>query len=106
MACTYLGPTVLALYWRRTTRAGAVASLVSGFLTVLLFWCLGYAGIGKEGLTGPAAERFAPLYLFGLDPLVYGLVVSFVLESSSAYAPYRLPEKQVDHYFLANERSP
>src|SRR5437016_3336804 len=56
MACTYLGPTTLALYWRRGTRAGALASMVGGFLTVVLLWILGYWGVGKEGLTGPAGE--------------------------------------------------
>src|SRR5439155_1796727 len=74
MACTYLGPTVLALYWRRSTRAAALASLVGGFLTVLLLWCLGYLVVGKTGLTGPAAERFAPFCPLGVDPLIYGLL--------------------------------
>jgi SSS family solute:Na+ symporter/sodium/pantothenate symporter len=106
MACTYLGPTVLALYWRRTTRAGAVASLLSGFLTVLLLWGLGFAGFGKQGLTGPAAERFAPLYLFDLDPLVYGLLVSFAVGIIVSLFTASLPSKHVDHYFLASERSP
>src|SRR5262249_38525899 len=79
MACTYLGPTVLALYWRRATRAGALASMIGGFLTVLSLWILGYLGVGKAGLTGPAGEKFAPCCPLGLDPLIYGLLISFVL---------------------------
>src|SRR5262249_38618257 len=77
MACTFLGPTVLALYWRRATRTGALASLVCGFLTVGILWLLGIWGLGKEGVTGPAGEPFAPVYLFGLDPLIHGLILSF-----------------------------
>lgn len=106
MACTYLGPTVLALYWRRATRAGAVASLLGGFVTVLFFWFLGYCGFGKAGLTGPAAERFAPFCPLGLDPLIYGLCVSFALGTVISLFTHPLPQKHVDHYFLASERSP
>lgn len=106
MASTYLGPTVLALYWRRATRAGALAAMIGGFSTVLLLWCLGYLGIGKTGLSGPAAEKFAPFCPFGLDPLVYGLLVSFDLGILVSLLTPPLPEKHVDRYFLANERSP
>jgi Na+/proline symporter len=83
-----------------------VASLLGGFLTVLLLWGLGFAGFGKQGLTGPAAERFAPLYLFDLDPLVYGLLVSFAVGIVVSLFTASLPSKHVDHYFLASERSP
>jgi sodium/pantothenate symporter len=106
MACTYLGPTVLALYWRRSTRAGALASLIGGFVTVLLLWCLGFLGIGKAGLKGPAGERFAPYCLLGFDPLIYGLLVSFALGILVSWFTQPLPTKDVDRYFLANERSP
>ena len=106
MACTYLGPTVLALYWRRATRSGALASMVGGFLTVLLLWFLGYGGLGKTGLTGPAAERFAPFCPLGLDPLLYGLFISFALGIFVSLCTQPLPTQHVDRYFLANERSP
>jgi SSS family solute:Na+ symporter/sodium/pantothenate symporter len=101
MACTFLVPTVLALYWRRATRAGALAGLVSGFATVLLLWILGCLGVGKAGKLGPAAERFAPVYLFDLDPIVHGLVVSFVLGIVVSLLTRPLPAKHVDRYFLA-----
>src|SRR5439155_20704366 len=57
MACTFLAPTVLALYVRSATKAGALAAMVSGFVIVMSFYILGWQGIGKEGLTGPAAEK-------------------------------------------------
>src|SRR5262249_43669393 len=77
MAFTYLAPTVLALYWRGATRQGALAALLTGFLSVAILWGLGVMGIGKAGLTGPAGRQFAPVYLLGLDPLIHGLVLSF-----------------------------
>ena len=106
MACTFLAPTVLGLYWRRATRAGALAGLVSGFLCVAVLWLLGYSGVGKEGKEGAAAQAFAPLYLFGLDPLIFGLAGSFLLGILVSLYTQPLPRAHVDRYFLADPRSP
>jgi SSS family solute:Na+ symporter/sodium/pantothenate symporter len=105
MACTFLGPTVLALYWRRATRAGALASLVSGFLVVCLLWLLGSFGVDKAGRLGPASQKFAPVYLFGLDPVLHGLFVSFAVGIVVSLFTAPLPRKHVDRYFLADEHS-
>jgi SSS family solute:Na+ symporter/sodium/pantothenate symporter len=105
MACTFLAPTVLALYWRRTTRAGALAAMIGGFATVAFFWLLGGLGVGKATQSGVLAQGFAPYYLFGLEPLVYGMVLSFVLGILVSLRTQPLPGKDVDRYFLANERS-
>jgi len=103
MACTFLAPTVLALYSRRVTKAGALAAMISGFVTVMLFYVLGWQGIGKENLTGPARESAAPVYLFGLDPLVYGMVVSFALGIIVSRFTSALPKSHVDRYFLNSD---
>lgn len=103
MGCTFLAPTVLALYWRRATRAGAVAALVGGFGTVALLNVLGWAGLGKAGKSGPYAQPFAPVYLFDLDPLIYGLVVSFALGIVVSLMTDPPPGKVVDLYFLAED---
>jgi SSS family solute:Na+ symporter/sodium/pantothenate symporter len=101
MACTFLAPTVLALYWRRATRAGALAGMLSGFLSVMGLYVLGWLGVGKAGLTGPAAEDFAPVYLLGLDPLLWGLLASFGLACAVSLATRPPPDKDVDVYFNA-----
>jgi SSS family solute:Na+ symporter/sodium/pantothenate symporter len=106
MACTFLAPTVLALYWRRATRAGALAAMLGGFLTVMSLYVLGWRGVGKHGVTGPAAEPFAPVYPLGLDPLLWGLFASFGLGYAVSLVTRPLPEKDVDVYFLAEPRSP
>jgi SSS family solute:Na+ symporter/sodium/pantothenate symporter len=103
MACTYLAPTVLGLYWRRATRPGAVAGLLGGFLTVSVLYVLGWCGLGKAGKTGPAAEPFAPVYLSDLDPVLWGLLISFALAIVVSLLTEPLPEKHVDRYFLAEE---
>ncbi len=105
MACTFLAPTLLGLYWRRTTRAGALAGMVGGFGTVTALYLLGRYGVGKEGKTGPAAQPMAPVYLFDLDPVLWGLVLSFALAVVVSLLTEPPPDTHVDRYFLANERS-
>jgi sodium/pantothenate symporter len=105
MACTFLGPTVLALYWRRATRPGALASLLAGFLGLTIPWVLGICGLGKVGMSGASAQRWAPYYLFGLDPLVYGLLLSFAAGIYVSLRTPPMPAKQVDRYFLADTPS-
>jgi SSS family solute:Na+ symporter/sodium/pantothenate symporter len=131
MACTFLAPTVLGLYWPRATRAGALAALVSGFGTVAILYVLGWTGVGKPSAAqrvapwlgtlqaatpmqvlplqeaarsatdfGPAAEPFAPYYLFDIDPVLYGLLVSFVLGIAVSLLTPPPPAKHVDTYFL------
>ncbi len=103
MGCTFLAPTVLGLYWRRATRAGALAGLVSGFGVVVGLYVLGWLGVGKAGKTGPAAKDIAPVYLLDLDPIFWGLVVSFVLAIAVSLLTEPPPDKHVDKYFLADE---
>jgi SSS family solute:Na+ symporter/sodium/pantothenate symporter len=103
MACTFLAPTVLGLYWRRATRAGALAGLVGGFGTVTALYVLGWVGVGKEGKSGPAAQDFAPAYLLDLDPVLWGLFISFVLAVVVSLLTASPPDKHVDRYFLADD---
>jgi hypothetical protein len=69
----------------------------------MAFYVLGWAGIGKEGLTGPAKESVAPVYLFGLDPLVYGMLVSFGLGIVVSRFTSPMAKSHVDRYFLTQQ---
>jgi SSS family solute:Na+ symporter/sodium/pantothenate symporter len=104
MACTFLAPTVLALYWRKATRAGALAAMAGGFLTLSLLWLLGAFGVGKEGKTGVSAQTLSAYQPLDLDPLVYGLLISFLLGIVVSRFTQPLPAKDVDRYFLAGGR--
>jgi Na+/pantothenate symporter len=89
MACTFLAPTVMALYWKRATRAGALAAVLGGFFTVFMLWSLGWQ---KDTVT--------PVYLFQLDPLVYGFAVSFLLGITVSLLTQPPPQEHIDRYFL------
>lgn len=69
LAACFLAPVVYSLYWRGTTRSGAIASMAVGFLTHLSLYLVGwYRG---DGFTKP----WRP---FTLDPVVIGIGVSFL----------------------------
>jgi sodium/pantothenate symporter len=106
LGCAFLAPTVLGLYWRRATRSGALAAMASGVTAVVALYVAGWLGVGKEHALGLAKDRFAPFYLLGLDPLVYGLVVSFGLGIGVSLATEPPPAADVDRYFLEAEPPP
>jgi Na+/proline symporter len=114
LGCSFLVPVALALYWRRTTRQGALAGMLGGFVTVVGLYAAGWIDSAaqarvreheaaleraphsaperpeaaywmKENLSwipGWGEKRhdpFNPLFLGGVDTLVWGLLVSLVL---------------------------
>jgi Na+/proline symporter len=85
---------LLTLFWPRATRQGMIASMVGGFCTVVGLYALGWldaAGIRPYAEPEPPPwavccgygvdrfDAFAPLYVGGVDPLIWGLLVSFAL---------------------------
>ena len=71
-----------------------------GFLTVALLYVLGWLKVGKAGRTGLAGDPWAPYYLFELDPIIYGLIVSFALGIVVSLVSQPLPARTVDPFFL------
>ena len=84
MAAAFLMPALLGCFWRRTTAAGAIAAMVTGTATTLGFYVIGKIGLKALGLDGILADTsgigpesgIRPYYLLGLDPCVWGLLVS------------------------------
>jgi sodium/pantothenate symporter len=73
-SCSFLFPMLCCLYWRRATKRGVLAGMLGGGLTVVALYVIGWKW-GGEG----RPDDFAPYYLFGFDPLVWGLSVSLSL---------------------------
>lgn len=84
MAAAFLMPALLGCFWRRTTAAGAIAAMVAGTATTLGLYVVGKIGLKALGLDGILADTsgmgpesgIRPYYLMGLDPCVWGLLVS------------------------------
>jgi sodium/pantothenate symporter len=68
-------PLVMACYWRRATKEGVLAAMISGALTVLSLYAAGWIGYLQE--IGPPTA-FRPYFLLGVEPIVWGIVVSAV----------------------------
>jgi SSS family solute:Na+ symporter/sodium/pantothenate symporter len=76
-AATFCIPAIMLAYWRRATVAGMVAAMMGGAGTMILLYILGARGFGSQSIG--AASAFRPFYLLGLDPMIWGLLVSAVL---------------------------
>lgn len=74
-AAAFVVPAAMAAYWRRATAAGAFAAMAGGACTILGLYVTGFLsadpGIGQ-------ATVFRPYFLLGLDPILWGLLVSLV----------------------------
>ena len=76
MACTFLAPYTLMLYWKKTSRAGAWIGMLGGFIFTMLWYILIYFKTAPQ-LIGNSITND---YLINmLDPIFIGLPLSFIL---------------------------
>jgi sodium/pantothenate symporter len=92
-SCSFLFPMICCLYWRRATKRGVLAGMLGGGITVFTLYVIGWT-VGGEG----RPDRFAPYYLFGFDPLVWGFCVSLTLCVAGSWLTKPEPA-QVAKYF-------
>jgi sodium/pantothenate symporter len=74
-ASSFLMPTLMMCYWRRATAAGTICAMLAGAATAL---ALNLTGLIIAIRAGRPAE-FHAYELFGLEPLIWGLLVSLVV---------------------------
>ncbi|MCI0464701.1 MAG: hypothetical protein L0Z62_47870 [Gemmataceae bacterium] len=135
LGCSFLVPMLLTLYSKRATRAGVIAAMLGGALTVASLYVLGWldsgsrrslrdyeatraqAQPGQPAPVEPGGARwlqdnlnwipgwgeqrhdpFLPLFVGGVDTLVWGLLVSLVLGVGVSLATRPDPLK-VEKYF-------
>ena len=76
MACTFLAPYTLMLYWRKTSRSGAWAGMLGGFFFTMLWYGLIYFKTAPQIIGSSVTGN----YLINmLDPIFIGLPLSFLL---------------------------
>lgn len=111
--CSFLFPMLFALYWKRTTRQGAFAGMLGGFVTLVGLYALGWIDNRTQGDAANWAQQifawipgwgekrsdnFAPLALGGVEPVAWGLGVSFLLTYFVSRWT-RQDESQANRYF-------
>jgi SSS family solute:Na+ symporter/sodium/pantothenate symporter len=91
-------PALMAAHWRRGTAKGVLAAMIVGAGTVLsLFivgWCTEKATVGMD-------TAFTPYYLWGLEPVVWGLAASALAGVSVSLVTKPPPEPLIVRLFDA-----
>jgi SSS family solute:Na+ symporter len=76
MACTFLAPYTLMLYWKKTSRAGAWAGMLGGFLFTMIWYFLVYFKTAPNLIGFSMTDNHI---INMLDPIFIGLPLSFIL---------------------------
>jgi len=76
MACTFLAPYTLMLYWKKTSRAGAWAGMLGGFIFTMLWYILVYFKTAPPLIGNSITNNYM---MNMLDPIFIGLPLSFIL---------------------------
>ncbi len=92
LAACFLGPVVFALYWPRATAGGCMMGMVGGFLAHLGLYAAGAVVNGSF---------FVPLRVLNMDPILWGLGVSFAASYLGGRLVGEVDEKLVQKFFYA-----
>jgi SSS family solute:Na+ symporter len=76
MACTFLAPYTLMLYWRKTNRIGVWVGMLGGFLFTISWYVLIYFKTAPNIIGGSLVNNYM---INMLDPIFIGLPLSFLL---------------------------
>jgi len=76
MACTFLAPYTLMLYWKKTNRTGVWAGMLGGFFFTMAWYILIYF---KTAPTIIGSSLIGDYIINMLDPIFIGLPLSFFL---------------------------
>lgn len=94
LACTFLAPMVLALYWKRSTVVGMYAAILGGSATL----------IGLYAVNWVVHRSVGPFNLAGILPAVWGLVVSFAAGVVGSWLSRPPSRDRIRFYFAAPSR--
>ena len=76
MACTFLAPYTLMLYWKKTNRTGVWVGMLGGFLVTITWYILIYFKTAPKIIGTPLIGNYM---INMLDPIFIGLPLSFLL---------------------------
>ncbi|MEF8877624.1 MAG: hypothetical protein V5A60_12985, partial [Haloarculaceae archaeon] len=86
-------PVLLGMHWRRATTAGGIGAMVAGFFTVVAW----HVGTELTGVVPPAVAATIG------DPVVPGLVVSFVVLVGLSLATAPPSDRSTEPFFSEAE---
>ncbi len=89
LACCFLAPMVLSLYWKKSTIYGVYAAILSGFFTVVCLYGVNWITQGS----------MSPYLFLGVMPVVWGLAVSFIAGIVASLLGPQPDQRLVSYYF-------
>ena len=92
LATVFLAIMSLALYWPRFNKYGAAASMLGGFVGYLSLYVAGFVIYGE----------IRPMCLFKIDPVIWGIGISFLSGIIFSLITAPPPEHLVCKFFLKN----
>jgi SSS family solute:Na+ symporter/sodium/pantothenate symporter len=102
-AC-FIVPCLMLCYWRRATAVGVGAAMISGAATMILLYAIGAMWVPVFQMPPPTIGPeggLRPYYLAGLEPLVFGVIVSAIVGVVVSYCTEPPDEKLVAPLFDA-----
>jgi Na+/proline symporter len=100
-AASFLMPTLMLCYWRRATAAGAISAMLAGAATALALNLAGLIIAFREG----RPSEFHAYELLGLEPLIWGLLVSLLVGVVVSLAT-RPPDERLIRKFFDGRAEP
>ena len=106
-AAAFVVPGLMACFWRRATAPGVMAAMLAGVGAVLGLFYTGWllSWLGHDPLLGQRTS-FRAYYLFGFEPILWGLVASAVAGVGVSLCTKPLEEERVSRFFDAQPAKP
>lgn len=96
LAACFLAPVVFMLYWPRASESGCITGMLAGFGAHFGMYLAGMFANGSF---------FRPYQLFGVNPVIIGLLTSFLMTYVATLATAPPPEDTVRKYFYRRKDS-
>lgn len=89
LACCFLAPVTLSLYWKRSTTTGMIVAVLGGMITTVVLYAVNWYYTGGIG----------PYNLLGIHPALWGLLISFLGGFIGSLLSAPPPESLVRFFF-------
>ena len=95
LAACFLAPMVYAIYWPRCNSQGCISGMLAGFGSHLSMYLIGFIKFGA----------FKPYLLWGVNPIIVGLTVSFIAVPIATLITPPPPADLVRKYFYREKQA-
>jgi SSS family solute:Na+ symporter/sodium/pantothenate symporter len=95
---SFIVPSLMLCYWRRATAAGVLAAMVSGAVTMLALYLIGFNA--PDPMIGNKTA-FRPFFLAGMEPMIWAIPVSALVGIAVSYLTPPPEKKLVARFFDA-----